>query len=387
MTDGSLENPITHRPSPLMGARPALNFDDKPMVVIWEVTQACDLSCYHCRASAQPLRNSMELTTAQGRRLIDEVAAMRTPIFVLTGGDPLKRPDIYDLVEHATQKGVRAALTPSATPLLTLAAIKELKKRGLARLAISLDGPSAEIHDGFRGVPGSYQRTMDAARWAKESHLPMQVNTTVTRRNHKDLDTFVPLLEKMGIVLWSVFFLVPTGRGKQDDLLSAEECELVFERLYQISRRVKFHIKTTEGQHYRRFLLQKHAAEWQEPRTEESARPKAPAGVAYALDGTRPGVNDGKGFVFVSHTGEVYPSGFLPLRAGNVRKQSLSEIYRTSPLFIALRDSHQLKGKCGICEYNQICGGSRARAYAVTGDAFAPDPCCVYQPVAQPAAV
>lgn len=381
MTDGSLENPITHRPSPLMGARPALNFDEKPMVVIWEVTQACDLSCYHCRASAQPLRNSMELTTAQGRRLIDEVAAMRTPIFVLTGGDPLKRPDIYDLVEHATQKGVRAALTPSATPLLTEAAIKELKKRGLARLAISLDGPSAEIHDTFRGVPGSYQRTMDAARWAKESHLPMQVNTTVTRRNHKDLDTFVPLLEKMGIVLWSVFFLVPTGRGKQDDLLSAEECEQVFERLFQISRRVKFHIKTTEGQHYRRFLLQKHAAEWQEPQAAEgSVRPKAPAGVAYALDGTRPGVNDGKGFVFVSHTGEVYPSGFLPLRAGNVRKQSLAEIYRTSPLFIALRDPNQLKGKCGICEYNQICGGSRARAYATTGDAFAPDPCCVYQP-------
>lgn len=382
MTGGTLENPAAARPSPLMGARPALDFDQKPMVVIWEVTQACDLSCYHCRASAQPLRNSMELTTAQGRRLIDEVAAMRTPIFVLTGGDPLKRPDIYDLVEHATLKGVRAALTPSATPLLTQAAILELKRRGLARLAISLDGPSAQIHDSFRGVPGSYQRTMDGARWAKESHLPMQVNTTVTRRNHKDLDTFVPLLEKMGIVLWSVFFLVPTGRGKQDDLLSAEECEQVFERLYQISRRVKFHIKTTEGQHYRRFLLQKHAAEWQEPRPEGDARPKAPAGVAYALDGTRPGVNDGKGFVFVSHTGEVYPSGFLPLRAGNVRKQSLSEIYRTSPLFIALRDPGQLKGKCGICEYNQICGGSRARAYAVTGDAFEPDPCCAYQPKA-----
>lgn len=381
MFDGNLENPVANRPSPLMGARPALDFDQRPMVVIWEVTQACDLSCYHCRASAQPLRNVMELTTAQGRRLIDEIAAMRTPIFVLTGGDPLKRPDIYDLVEHATKRGVRAALTPSATPLLTQAAIQELKRRGLARLAVSLDGPTPEIHDTFRGVAGSFQRTMDAIRWARECHVPMQINTTVTRRNHKDLDTFVPLLEKAGIVLWSVFFLVPTGRGKQDDLLSAEECEQVFERLYQISRRVKFHIKTTEGQHYRRFLLQKHAAEWQAPRPPEgSARPKAPAGVAYALDGTRPGVNDGKGFVFVSHTGEVYPSGFLPLRAGNVRKQSLAELYRTSPLFIALRDPKQLKGKCGICEYREICGGSRARAYAVTGDAFAPDPCCVYQP-------
>ena len=382
MFDENLEKPAATRPAPFLGSRPALDFDDKPMVVIWEVTQACDLSCYHCRASAQPLRNSMELSTAQGRKLIDEVAAMGAPIFVLTGGDPLKRPDIYELVEHATLKGVRAALTPSATPLLTQAAIQELKKRGLARLAISLDGPSAEIHDGFRGVPGSFQHTMDAARWAKESHLPMQVNTTVTRRNHQDLDTFVPLLEEMGVVLWSIFFLVPTGRGKQDDLLSAEECERVFEKLYQISRRVKFHIKTTEGQPYRRFLLQKHAEEQVAPRAENSARPKAPAGVAYALDGTRPGVNDGKGFVFISHAGEVFPSGFLPLSGGNVRQQPLSEIYRTSPLFMALRDVQHLHGKCGICEYNHICGGSRARAYAVSGDVFAPDPCCVYQPVA-----
>jgi AdoMet-dependent heme synthase len=386
MFTASQENPVANRPSPFLGPRSTLNFDDKPMVVIWEVTQACDLSCYHCRASAQPLRHNMELTTAQGRRLIDEIAAMRTPIFVLTGGDPLKRPDIYELVEHATLKGVRAALTPSATPLLTQAAIAELKKRGLARLAISLDGPSAEIHDSFRGVPGSYQHTMDAVRWARECHLPVQVNTTVTRRNHRDLETFVPLLQEMGVVLWSVFFLVPTGRGKQDDLLSAEECEQVFEKRYQISRRVKFHIKTTEGQHYRRFLLQKHAAEQIAPRAENSARPKAPAGVAYALDGTRPGVNDGKGFVFISHTGEVFPSGFLPLSGGNVREQPLAEIYRTSPLFMALRDTKQLHGKCGVCEYNQICGGSRARAYAVTGDAFAPDPCCIYQPEAATAA-
>ena len=388
MFAGSPENPVVDRPSPLLGPRPALDFNQKPMIVIWEVTQACDLACYHCRASAQPLRNNMELTTTQGRRLLDEVAAMGAPIFVLTGGDPLKRPDIYDLVEYATSKGVRAALTPSATPLLTQAAIAELKKRGLARLAISLDGPTAEIHDSFRGVAGSYQRTMDGVRWAREAKLPVQINTTVTRRNHKDLDTFVPLLEKMGVVLWSVFFLVPTGRGKQDDLLSAEECEQVFETLYKISRRVKFHIKTTEGQHYRRFLLQKFAQERQEQRPGSGQQQlRTPSGVAYALDGARPGVNDAKGFVFVSHTGEVYPSGFLPLRAGNVRRQSLSEIYRTSPLFIALRDPKQLKGKCGICEYNQICGGSRARAYAVTGDAFAPDPCCIYQPQAAPAAV
>jgi radical SAM protein len=381
-------NPATTAAHRASEPRLSRDFSEKPMIVIWEVTQACDLSCYHCRASAQPLRNPMELSTAQGKKLIDEVARMRVPIFVLTGGDPLKRPDIYDLVEHAKKAGVPAALTPSATPLLTQKAIQELKRRGLSRLAISLDGYTAEIHDSFRGVPGSFQRTMDAIRWAKDCHLPTQVNTTVTRRNHKDLEKFVPLLEKAGIVLWSIFFLVPTGRGKQDDLLSAQECEQVFETLYQISRRVKFHIKTTEGQHYRRFLLQKHAAERQEQKSGNGhPRLRTPSGVAYALDGARPGVNDAKGFVFVSHIGEVYPSGFLPLRAGNVRKQSLSEIYRTSPLFISLRDTRQLKGKCGVCEYKEICGGSRARAYAVTGDAFAPDPCCLYEPAAQPTAV
>ena len=356
---------------------PRMDFGERPFLVIWEVTQACDLACVHCRACAHPRRHPLELSTAEAKRLIDEVAAMRVPVFVLTGGDPLKRPDVFELVEYASTQGVRISLTPSATPLLTREAIAELKQRGLARLAISLDGPTAEIHDAFRKVPGSYDWTLQALRWASEIGLPAQINTTITRHNLQYLDAMIALLEQLDIVLWSVFFLVPTGRGSEIGLISAEEFEQVFEKLYETSRRVKFDIKSTEAQHYRRFLLQR--------RTEEKRRGQA---VAPLLGVSTPdgigraprGINDGKGFVFVSHLGEVFPSGFLPISAGNVRQQSLAELYRQSPLFVSLRDSSNLKGKCGVCEFREVCGGSRARAYAMTGDAFAEEPCCVWEP-------
>ncbi len=378
--------------SPRAG-RPKLDFNERPFIVIWEVTQACDLACVHCRAMAQPYRNPLELSTEEGKRLIDEIAAMQVPVFVLTGGDPLKRPDIYDLVEYATGRGVRTSLTPSATPLLTREAISELQRRGLARLAVSLDGSSAEIHDAFRRVAGSYAWTLRGIRWAREQGLPVQINTTITRQNLADFDATVRLLETLDIALWSVFFLVPTGRGRTSDLISADEFEEVFARLHDVSRRVKFDIKTTEAQHYRRYLLQQRTAE---RRGAEAARGEAatPDGLprrAYpGLDasdgiGRAPrGLNDAKGFVFVSHFGEVFPSGFLPVSAGNVRRQSLADIYRNSPLFVSLRDTSQLKGKCGVCEFRNVCGGSRARAYALTGDPLAEEPCCVYQPRAVP---
>ena len=358
--------------------KPQIDFDERPFLVIWETTQACDLSCLHCRACAQPRRNPLELDTDEAKRLIDEVAGMQVPVFVLTGGDPLKRPDIFELIEYASSHGVRISLTPSATPLLTRDAIVELKRRGLARLAISLDGPTAEIHDAFRRVPGSYDWTLQAVRWAGEIGLPVQINTTITRHNLQYMDSMIALLEQMNIVLWSVFFLVPTGRGSSLDLISAEEFEGVFEKLYLTSQRVKFDIKSTEAQHYRRFLLQR--------RTEEKRKGYVPSAPMFGLNtpdgiGRAPrGINDGKGFAFVSHTGEVYPSGFLPVSAGNIRKHSLAELYRDSPLFKALRDSANLKGKCGVCEFREVCGGSRARAYALTADAFAEEPCCVWQP-------
>ena len=361
-----------------------MDFNQSPFIVIWEATQACDLACVHCRASAQPRRNPFELSTPEAKRLIQQVAELRAPVFVLTGGDPLKRSDIYELVQFATSCGVRTSLTPSATPLLTRDALTRLQSCGLARLAISLDGPTAEIHDAFRRVPGSYEWTLRALRWAREIGLPAQVNTTITRHNLGHLDEIISLLPTLEIVLWSVFFLVPTGRGQSIDLISAEEFEQVFEKLYQTSRQVKFDIKSTEAQHYRRFLLQKRTAARRSGQPDAAMAKVFGACSADGIGRAPRGINDGKGFVFISHLGEVFPSGFLPLSAGNVRRHSLADLYRHAPLFVALRDSASLKGKCGACEFREVCGGSRARAYALTGDTFAEEPSCVYQPPTRP---
>lgn len=373
MSAAMLNVPLQRRPvQPQCAREERFDFNQRPLVVIWEVTQACDLKCQHCRACAQPFRDLRELTSVEAKRLINEVAEMGAPLFVFTGGDPLKRPDIYQLVEYAAKRGVHPSLTPSATPLLTREAVAKLKASGLTRLAVSLDASTAAIHDGFRGVSGSWQRTVDVISWAEEVGLQLQINTTVTQRNKRDLPAIAKLLNQRKIALWSLFFLVPTGRGQLADMLSAEEAEEVFGTLYELSKQSHFHIKTTEAQHYRRFVLQQVA------RSRAASLESADA-PTWRPD-SRPGVNDGKGFVFISHIGDVYPSGFLPMAGGNIRHQPLAEIYRESSIFRALRDPDCLKGKCGICEFRNICGGSRARAYAVTGDMFAPDPCCAYEP-------
>ena len=354
----------------------AADYNQRPFLVIWEVTQACDLACKHCRASAQPLRHPQELTTDEGKRLIDKVAELQVPIFVFTGGDPVKRPDVYELIQHAVSRGVHPALTPSATPLLTRDVIFRLKEAGLARLAVSVDGSAPDIHDAVRGVAGTYTRTLDVVRWANEAGLPIQVHTTVSRHNAHDLDRLSRMLSDWQIVMWSVFFLVPIGRGKMEDLLTGEEFEQVFARLYELSKRVPFQIKTTEAMHYRRYLLQRNLAE----RSSDCEATGSTEGRAKAVGWATKRVNDGKGFVFVSHTGNVYPSGFLPLRGGNLREESLGHIYQESPVFQMLRDPKRLKGKCSACEFKEICGGSRARAFAVSGDVLAEEPCCTYQP-------
>jgi radical SAM protein len=353
----------------------SIDFNEHPFIAIWEVTQACDLACVHCRASAQPQRHPMELSTDEGKHLIDQIAAMKIPVFVLTGGDPIKRPDLFELIGHARSRGVRVSLTPSATPLLTREIVARLKEAGLARLAVSMDGASAETHDAFRGMNGSFARTLDAVRWANEIGLPVQINTAFSRRNIGEIDVIVALMERLKIALWSVFFLVPTGRGKLNDLLTADGFEQVFERIYRLSKSANFDIKTTEAQHYRRFLLQQRLAE-----RKAGELMFTPKKVADAIGRAPRGLNDGKGFVFISHVGEVFPSGFLPVSAGNIRHQPLSAIYRESPLFRGLRVTAKLEGKCGACEFKEICGGSRARAYALTGNPFAEEPCCSYVP-------
>lgn len=352
-----------------------IDFSERPFIAIWEVTQACDLACVHCRASAQPDRHPMELSTDEGKALIDQIADIQVPVFVLTGGDPIKRPDLFDLIRYARSREVRVSLTPSATPLLTRDIVVRLKEAGLARLAVSMDGASAETHDAFRGMSRSFARTLDAVRWANEIGLPVQINTTFSRRNIAEIDDIVALIERLEITLWSVFFLVPTGRGKLNDLLNAEEFEQAFAKIYRLSKTASFDIKTTEAQHYRRYLLQQRVAE----RKAGQHRPTSEK-VADAIGRAPRGLNDGKGFVFISHIGEVFPSGFLPLSAGNVRRQPLSTIYRESPLFLALRDTSKLEGKCGACEFKEICGGSRSRSYALTGNPFGEEPCCSYVP-------
>ncbi len=353
-----------------------IDFNQRPFIAIWEVTQACDLACVHCRASAQPDRDPFELSTDEGKNLIDQIAALRVPVFVLTGGDPIKRPDLFDLIDHARCVGVRVSLTPSATPLLTKGIVIRLKEAGLARLAVSMDGASAATHDAFRGMSGSFARTLDAVRWANEIGLPVQINTTFSRRNIAEIDQIVALMKELKITLWSVFFLVPTGRGKLSDLLSAEEFESVFAKVYSLSRTASFDIKTTEAQHYRRFVLQQRAGERKAGLDTDSMHERSVDAIGRAPRG----LNDGKGFVFISHKGEVFPSGFLPLSAGNIREQELATIYRDSPLFRDLRDTSKLEGKCGSCEFKEICGGSRARAHALTGNPHAEEPCCSYVP-------
>ncbi|HVZ83755.1 MAG TPA: radical SAM protein, partial [Terracidiphilus sp.] len=303
------------------------------------------------------------------------IAEMEVPVFVLTGGDPIKRPDLFELIRHACERGVRVSLTPSATPLLTREIVVLLKEAGLARLAVSLDGACTETHDAFRGMSGSFARTLNAVQWANEVGLPVQINTTFSRCNIGEIDAIVTLMESLHITLWSVFFLVPTGRGKLNDLLSGDEFEQVFARLRQLSCTSSFDIKTTEAQHYRRYLLQQQVAE-RALGIHDTAAEK----VTDAIGRAPRGLNDGKGFVFISHTGEVFPSGFLPVTAGNIRTQSLSAIYRDSLLFRNLRDTSKLEGKCGACEFKKICGGSRARAYALTGNPHAEEPCCAYIP-------
>jgi radical SAM protein len=354
----------------------AIDFNERPFIAIWEVTQACDLACVHCRASAQPDRHPMELSTAEGKHLIDQIAALQVPVFVLTGGDPIKRPDLFELIGHARSAGVRVSLTPSATPLLTWEIVVRLKDAGLARLAVSMDGASAGTHDAVRGMSGSFARTLQAVRWANEIGLPVQINTTFSRWNVAEIDAIAALMESLKITLWSVFFLVPTGRGKLNDLLDADEFEQVFAKIYSLSMDAIFDIKTTEAQHYRRFLLQQRVAARRAGTGIHATQEKAEDNIGRAPRG----LNDGKGFVFISHTGEVFPSGFLPLSAGNIRHQPLDEIYRESALFRSLRDTSKLEGKCGACEFKEICGGSRARAYALTGNPNAEEPCCSYVP-------
>lgn len=341
------------------------DFAHSPMVAFYEVTQACDLLCKHCRARAQPQCDPRELGGETARALIDDLTRFpKPPLLVFTGGDPLKRADVFDLVEYAVSRGLTTAMTPSATPLATTAALTRLHNAGLHRLAVSLDGVDAATHDGFRRVAGSFDQTLWIVSEARRIGLPVQINTTIARHNVHQVDALAELIGGLDVALWSVFFLVPTGRAQVDQRIDAEQCEAVFEKLWRHQRSRRFAVKTTEAPHYRRYVLQ------QTRGGPESGADRLPV----------IGTNDGKGVMFIGHTGEIYPSGFLPIHCGRFPLDSVVNVYQESAPFRALRDADQLRGKCGVCEFKQICGGSRSRSFALSGDPLAAEPDCAYLP-------
>lgn len=368
--------------TPARPSLPPMDFDQSPFLVIWETTQACDLACVHCRAEARPCRDTGELSTEEAFRLLHAVRRFGRPLFVLTGGDPAKRPDVVEIVAEGVRLGLRMGMTPSATPLLTPELLRAVHGAGLSRLAMSLDWATAATHDAFRQVEGSFERTLDTLALARELGISTQVNTTLTRGTVEEFEEVAARLVELGISLWSVFFLIPVGRASSDQVLDAQAFEAAFQRMAELAETVPFDIKSTAAPHYRRVVVQR-----QVEARRAGARSAAPdplaGGVGFSLAdgvGRARGVNDGNGFLFVSHRGEIFPSGFLPLSRGNVRTHDLVEVYRNDPLFQRLRDPDALKGKCGVCEYRSICGGSRARAYAMTGDPLEAEPACAWIP-------
>jgi AdoMet-dependent heme synthase len=338
---------------------------DATPIVMWELTRACRLECVSCSIAAQQRRSPLELSTYESYKTIDQIASLRPAELVITGGDLLERNDIYQLIDYARRHGISPTVTLTVTPAMTGSVIGKLRHNGAARIAISIDSALPERHDAERGIHGQFASTLLALRWARTADMPVEVNTLLSRGNVSDLARLAELLGDVGVARWNIYLFVPTAHTKNTDALNANEVEAAFETIYELSRRVPFEIRTFEGPQYRRFVVQQTAkaiAESIEPAPVDQGRAQR------------------QEVIFISHTGEVSASPFLPLPAGNVRYQPLGAVYRTSDLFVALRDPNNLKGKCGRCEFKSICHGSRARAFAATGDLFAPDPLCAYQP-------
>ncbi|MCU0750209.1 MAG: radical SAM protein [Akkermansiaceae bacterium] len=355
------------RPVGMPSMDEAYDFNDRPFLVFWEITRSCALACSHCRAEAMARKHPDELDFDESLRLIQQLAELNPPMLILTGGDPLMRRDALDLVRAASQAGLHVGLSPSATPLLMRMDFTKLREAGVQRMSLSLDGATRETHDAFRGVNGTFDRTIEAVHRAHASGLSLQINTTLTRGNLHEYEAFKQLMYELKPAMWSVFLLVPTGRAGLADLPAADDIERIFEDMAGLVGKAPFAVKTTEGHHFRRVVMQKMGGGASRPRP----------GMRSPL-----GIRDGRGVMFISHTGEVSPSGFLPMVCDNVRNAHPADIYRHHPLFVSLRDNDALGGKCGVCEFRTVCGGSRSRAYGVSGDPFAQDPACSYIPAA-----
>lgn len=364
-----------------------LDYAQRPMLVFWEVTRACQLACHHCRASATAQALPGELNGAEGRDLIDQVAGFGRPypILVLTGGDCLLREDVFDLVAYANEKGVPVAMSPSVTPMLTPEAIARMVDAGVKAVSISLDGAKPETHDGVRGIPGHFEKSIPAIKSLVAAGLTVQINTTVMRRNLDELADIAAIVKETGADIWEVFFLVHVGRGESTDSISPDEHEEVCHFLVDAAR-YGFIIRTVEAPFFRRVVVQRREQPDERPIGENYPRLAArlverlgePDGKSSAHTAA---TRDGKGILFVAYDGNVYPAGFLPMDLGSVREMPLAQIYRENETLLEIRASN-FKGRCGVCEFRDLCGGSRARAYASTGDPLESDPACPYIPQA-----
>jgi len=347
------------------------DYSRTPMNIYWEMTQACALACRHCRAEAVPCPHPEELSFDEGRSFLRQILDFGDPLpqLILTGGDPLARKDLYELIHEARKLGIGVSITPAATPAFTREVLVRLKEHGVEGLGLSLDGSMAERHDSIRGVPGTFDRTMQAIRWAQELEMPLQVNTLVSAETADDAPAVYELLKPFAVSRWSLFFLISVGRGKVLQPLTPQQGEELMAWIYKTSRIAPFTVATTEAPSYRRVALEKMRAEGLSG--EQIKRSGAYRGF---------GIRDGHGIMFVSNTGDICPAGFLPLVTGNVRRDGVADVYRNAPLFRSLHDPSQFQGRCGYCEYHALCGGSRARAFGATGNPLAEDPFCAYEP-------
>ena len=379
----SASHPVGAHPG--VKARP-VDFAQRPMLVFWEVTRSCLLACKHCRASATAEAFPGQLSHEEGLAFIDSVAGFGRPypILVLTGGDCLLRPDIFDLVEHAVELGVPVCLSPSVTPMLTPEAIERMATSGVKAVSLSLDGACAATHDGVRGIPGHFDDTIPMLRALVDAGLQVQVNTTVMRSNVEEMADIAAIVAECGVQMWEVFFLVHVGRGEATGAITPEEHEDVCHFLFDASQH-GFVVRTVEAPFFRRVVATRREG-GPTPQTDLYRRLSARLDERLGAAVRRPSAHtaatrDGKGIVFVAHDGTVYPAGFLPLDLGSVRDTPLAEIYRDHPTLRAIR-SAEFSGKCGACEYADLCGGSRARAFAASGDPLGEDPTCPYMPAA-----
>ncbi len=341
-----------------------------PRLIAWELTNACNLACIHCRANAikEPLPD--ELTTSEAKDFVNELVEYK-PIVILTGGEPLLRSDVYEIARYATSRGLRVVLATNGT-LLTPEIVRKLKSAGIQRVSVSIDGSNAETHDTFRGESGAFDAALRGINILKNEGMNFQINTTITKRNIDEIPRIYELALELNASALHIFLLVPTGRGEEivDDEIPPEEYERVLNWFYDKSKDKRIQLKATCAPHYFRIMRQRAKAEGITITKE-----------THGFEAMTKGCLGGSAFCFVSSKGDVYPCGYLPALAGNIRKQSFKTIWEKSHVFNDLRDAGKLKGKCGECEYRTVCGGCRARAYAATGNYLAEEPYCVYVPL------